>query len=145
MKRIPFILTMLVLSTAIAVVGQEKNSKLEAELIKMDKDWTAAELRGDKTAASAFVADDYWATNPDGKVVNRAQYLEALAASTDTDVADDYSVRFFGDVAVMTHRGTVTGDRNYQYRSTHVWVKRNGKWQLIAHQSGEIGAQPAKP
>jgi len=145
MKRTLFVVTMLVLASAINAVGQAKNPKLETELIKMDKDWTAAELRGDKKAAGAFVAADYWATNPDGTMSNKAQYLDALAPSTDNDVADEYSVRFFGDIAVMTHRGTVKGDRNYQYRSTHVWQKLGGKWQIVAHQSAEIAPAPAKP
>jgi hypothetical protein len=105
----------------------------------MDKDWTAAELKGDKKAASMYVADDFMETTQEGMVWNKTQYLADLQATKDTDVADDYSVRFFGnDVAVMTHRGTVKGARAFQYRSTHVWVNRGGKWQIVAHHSSEI-------
>ena len=37
-----------------------------------------------------------------------------------------------------THRVTVTGERNFQYRSTHIWMERDGRWQLVAHHSGDI-------
>lgn len=143
MKRIPFVVALLIAASAFAM-GQQKNPKLEAELIKMDKDWTAAELKGDKKAAAMYVADDFWETNQDGTMANKADYLKTLVASTDTDTADDYSVRFFGDVAIMTHRGTVKGARDFQYRSTHVWMKRGGTWQIVAHHSSEI-PPAAKP
>ena len=140
MKRILFVAAFIALASAFAF-GQQKNAKLEATLIQMDRDWTAAELRGDLKAASMYVADDFWGTQPDGSRQNKTQYLAALKASKDTDVADDYSVRFFAsDVAVMTHRGTVKGERDYQYRSTHVWVNHGGKWQIVSHHSSEVKA-----
>jgi hypothetical protein len=136
MRRISFVLALLLAASAFAM-AQQKNPKLEAELIKMDKDWTA-ELKGDQKAAAMYVADDFWATNQDGTLSNKADYLKSLAATTDTDMADDFSVRFFGDTAIMTHRGTVKGARDYQYRSTHVWMKRGGTWQIVAHHTSEI-------
>jgi len=142
MKRF-FLVAAILVAAASFAFGQAKNPKLEAELIKMDKDWTAAELKGDKKAAAMYVADDFWATNTDGTMSNKAQYTEALVATTDSDMGDDYVVRFFGDTAIMTHRGTVKGARDYQYRSTHVWMKRGGKWQIVAHHSNEFVA--AKP
>ena len=143
MKRILFVAAILMIASAFAF-GQQKNAKLEATLIQMDRDWTAAELRGDKKAASMVVADDFWGTQPDGTMQNKAQYLADIKATKDTDVADEYVVRFFApDVAVMTHRGTVTGEKPLQYRSTHIWVNRAGKWQIVAHHSSEVAAAAA--
>ena len=137
MKRVLFVIAMLAVSASFVMA--QKNAKLEVQLIQMDKDWTAAELRGDAKAAGMFVADDFWQTNPAGVFEDRAAYIKQLAASKDSDVADQYVVRFFGpDLAVMTHRGTVRGERDYQYRSTHVWANRGGKWQIVAHHSSEI-------
>ena len=117
------------------------NVNVEQELISLDKEWTAAELRGDKEFVGRVVADDYRGTNPDGTVADKAAYLAALQATTDKDTADEYAVRVFGDTAIMTHRGTVTGQENLQYRSTHVWMKRDGRWQLVAHHSSNITPQ----
>ena len=142
MKRIIFVVVLTLAASAFAT-AQQKNAKLEAELISMDRAWTAAELKGDQKTAGMYVADDFWATNTDGAMSNKADYLKTLAATTDTDVADDFSVRFFGDTAIMTHRGTVKGSRDYQYRSTHVWMKRGGTWQIVVHHTSEI-PPPAK-
>lgn len=140
MKHISFAALFLLIASCIAL-GQEKNSKLEAQLVQMDKEWTAAELRGDTKAAAAFIADDFWQTTAEGTMENKAQYVASLKASKDTDVGDDYSVRVYGNTAIMTHRGTVKGERSFQYRSTHVWMNRGGKWQIVAHHSGEIPAK----
>ena len=144
MKRIIFVIGLLLVVSSF-IIGQQKDPKLEATLIQMDKDWTAAELKGDTKAAGMFVADDFWETTQEGKVWNKAQYLADVKATKDTDVADDYSVRFFGDTAIMTHRGTVKGERDFQYRSTHVWMNRGGKWQIVAHHSSEIPASTPAP
>ena len=145
MKRIFFVVAFLLISSAFAF-GQKDTKAIEAKLIQMDRDWTAAELKGDVKTASMYVADDFWGTQPDGSRQNKTQYIADLKASKDTDVADDYVVRFFApDVAVMTHRGTVKGERDFQYRSTHVWVNRSGKWQIVAHHSSEITAAAGTP
>src|SRR5687768_16807158 len=138
MKRVLFTVVTLLIAASFAA-AQNKMSKTEMDLIQMDKDWTAAELRGDAKAVGMYIADDFWGTQPDGTLQSRAQYMSDIKASKDTDVADEYVVRMYGkDVAVMTHRGTVSGEKPVQYRSTHVWVNRGGKWQIVAHHSSEI-------
>ena len=139
---------LLILIIAIAAssiaLGQKKDTsskndnKIIAELINLDKQWTGAEQRGDKEAASRFVADDYLETLQGGRFQNKAQYLAAIKAATNKVSEDEYVVRIFGKMAIMTHRVTVTGERNFQYRSTHIWMERDGRWQLIAHHSGDI-------
>lgn len=145
MKRFFFVAAILFVASAFSF-GQQKNPKLESTLIDVDKAWTAAEIRGDKKTVSTYIADDFWGTTPDGKLQDKKQYLAGIKASKDTDVADEYVVRFFGpDLAIMTHRGTVKGENNLQYRSTHIWANRSGKWLLVAHHSSEVSAEAAKP
>jgi hypothetical protein len=117
----------------------------EQTLIALDKQWTAAELRlndDDRKTIDRVVADDYRGTTPFGQIENKAQYMATLKHSDDTDVADEYLVRFFdgGKLAVMSHRGTVNGKPTY--RSTHVWAKRGNNWQLIQNHVSNIGEPP---
>jgi hypothetical protein len=149
MKRI-FVVAVLVFAAFSLTLSQMKdknasqNGKVEAELIKLDKEWTAAELRGDKETVGRIVADDYMETITEGRVQNKTQYMADIKPSTDKNTADDYAVRVFGNMAIMTHRGTITGQRDFQYRSTHVWMKRDGRWQLIAHHGSDIPKQPTQ-
>ena len=139
------ILSAIVLVLAISSVafGQYKKGSLEDQLIQMDKAWTFAELKGDKKAAGALIADDYVGTTQRGEIENKAQYLASVVPNADMVKSDDYKVTIYGNTAIMTHRGTVSGVRNIQFRSTHIWMKRGGKWQIVAHH-GSMVAPPDK-
>ncbi|MEO8574735.1 MAG: nuclear transport factor 2 family protein [Pyrinomonadaceae bacterium] len=119
-------------------LGQYKKRSVEDKLIQLDKAWTRAELTGDKKAAAELIADDYAGTTQRGEVENKTQYLASVVPNADIVKADDYKVTIYGNTAIMTHRSTVSGVRNIQFRSTHVWMKRNGKWQIVAHHGSQI-------
>jgi hypothetical protein len=133
----------LILGISSIAVGQYKKGSVEDKLIQMDKAWTRAELTGDKKAAAALIAEDYIGTTQRGQIENKTQYLASVVPNADMVKSDDYKVRIFGNTAIMTHRGTVSGVRNIQFRSTHVWIKRGGKWQILAHH-GSLIASPDK-
>ena len=138
-----FTALILLLGSALIASAQYKKGSLEDQLIHLDKKWTHAELTGDKKAAAEFVADDYVGTTQRGAIETKAQYLSGVMPNSDMVTADDYKVTIHGKIAIMTHRATVKGVRNVQFRSTHVWMKRNGKWQIIAHH-GSLIAPPEK-
>jgi hypothetical protein len=134
-------------SSAVYAQAKPKMSDEQA-LIALDKQWTAAELRlndEDRKTIDRIVADDFTSTTPFGQIENKTQYMEGLKHTEDTDVADEYVVRFFdgGKLAVMSHRGNVNGKPTY--RSTHLWVKRGNNWQLIQNHVSNIGAPPTTP
>ena len=142
------LLAIAVTASSSIAAGQKPNTPEEQALIALDKQWTAAELRlndDDRKTISRIVADDYTGTTPFGQIENKTQYMAGLKHTEDTDVADEYVVRFFdgGKLAVMTHRGTVNGKPTY--RSTHIWVKRGNNWQLIQNHVSNIGEPPATP
>jgi hypothetical protein len=150
MKKLTSMLMLtFVVAMASANASAQKKTKMtdEQTLIALDKQWTAAELRlngDDQKTISRIVAEDYTGTTPFGQIENKAQYMAALKATTDTDVADEYIVHFFdgGKLAIMSHRGSVNGKPTY--RSTHVWVKRGSNWELLQNHVSNI-AEPTTP
>ena len=92
----------------------------------------------DKKAAEALLADDFVGTTQRGEIENKTQYLASVMPNSDMVKADDYKITIHGDIAIMTHRSTVEGVRNIQFRSTHVWMKRKGKWQIVAHHGSQV-------
>lgn len=127
-----------VIAVSSVAFGQYKKGSVEDKLIELDKAWTFAELKGDKKTAGAMVADDYVGTNQRGVVEDKTAYMASIAPNADMVKLDDFKVRVFGNTAIMTHRGTVEGVRNIKFRSTHVWMKRGGKWLIVAHHGGMI-------
>jgi hypothetical protein len=138
------VMLMFVVAMASAITSAQTKIKMtdEQTLIALDKEWTAAELRlntDDQKTITRIVAEDYTGTTPFGQIENKTQYMAALKATPDTDVADEYVVHFFngGKLAIMSHRGTVNGKATY--RSTHVWVKRGSNWELLQNHVSNIG------
>ena len=120
----------------------------EQELITLDKSWGDAGLKGDSAVLERILADDFIGNSPTGVATKAQNIAEAKTNATDitnaTYVADEYTVRFLDpNTAVMTHRAVEKGlnkgkEYNDQHRSMHVWVKRDGRWQVVASQATPI-------
>jgi ketosteroid isomerase-like protein len=140
MKR--SILAAAVLASFSAGFAQETSKAVESELISLDKSLAAAEAKGDVAAVGQILADDYVFTDQTGRTGGKAETLENIRARTaphrGSIAADNYSVRLFGETAVMTHMSRVKSaddaDAFETLQSLHVWLKRNGRWQIVAHQ-----------
>ena len=100
-------------------------------------------LAADVAELARMWTDDYTFINPQGVLVTRAQRLANFASgNTNVGVIDDepeITVRVYGDMAVVqnlsTLRGTFSGaPTDTDLRGTFVWVRRNGRWQLVTNQ-----------
>ena len=132
-------IVVLTLAMSAAAYGQQyKKGSVEDQLVQLDKAWTAAELKGDKKAAAALLGTDFVGTTQRGEIQNKTEYIAAVTANSDMVKADDYKITIHGNIAIMTHRSTVEGVRNIQFRSTHIWMKRGGKWLIVAHHGSQI-------
>lgn len=143
MIRIFFVIV-LVLGVSSFALGQYKKGSAEDQLIQLDKAWTSAELKGDKKKAGELVAEDYVGTTQRGEIEDKAKYLAGVVPNADMVKSDDYKITIYGNIAIMTHRATVEGVRNIKFRSTHIWMKRAGKWQIIAHHGSRISPPEAE-
>ena len=133
----------LILAISSIALGQYKKGSIEDQLVQLDKAWTSAELKGDKKTVEAMIADDYVGTTQRGEIEDKAKYLAGVVPNADMVKSDDYKVTVYGNTAIMTHRGTVEGVRNIQFRSTHIWMKRKGKWQIVAHHGSRVSPPDA--
>ena len=118
----------------------------ERELTQLVKDLNAAIVKPDIAFLERVLDEDYVHSRPHGNVENRAQYLEDRKnGSVDFDslVADEIKVRVYGDTAIVTYRSTAKGKDldgaiDEQRRWTRVFVRRNGRWQLVHSQGTTI-------
>jgi len=124
-------------------------TSVEQELTALDREWTQAGVKGDASILERVLADDYSGTNALGKTGTKADAIADLKSGVgglESNEADNYSVREFGDTAVMTHDGVRKGQRegkafSERYRSLHVFVKRGGRWQAVASQNMTLPQQ----
>ena len=124
------------------------SSAAEQELIKLDKEWGEAGSQGNTAVLERILADDFMGVSPTGVATKAQNIAEAKSNAPDitnaTYVADEYVVRFLNpNTAVMTHSAVGKGlnkgkEFTDKHRSMHVWVKRDGRWQVVASQATPI-------
>ena len=142
------------LTSGVTALAQPQRAGAEDELIRLDKQLAAAEAKGDGAAVEQILAPDYVLIDQTGRTGDRAHALGVMKKMRSTShqgsiETDDYKVRVYGDTAVMTHRARIKGAEGgvEQLRATHVWLRRNGRWQIISDQCTSISHPqlPAAP
>ena len=110
--------------------------------MKANEQYDAAIMGGDLPALEQLFADEFIYTSPTAEVLNKTQQMAALSSGglklTEAK-SDDVRVRIYGETAVMTGRFTARAERAgkidmIEERYTAVWVRRDGRWQLVAEQ-----------
>lgn len=105
-------------------------------LQQLNQDYIRSVQRSDIRRFDEILADDFLNSNPDGSLVDRAQFLAQIArpASISNLEADDVRVRVMGDVAIIHARTTYkTADgRAGAGRYTDVWARRQGHWLCVS-------------
>src|SRR5579859_190900 len=122
---------------AVRSFAQEKSDP--AAIRALESKWVYAYKQRQIAAVATLLADDYVITLEDGSVYGKVGFISYNAGSLRVDVAEasDLKIHMHDNIAVVTgayHEKGVLGGKPYDYhdRLTDVWMKTNGKWQLIA-------------
>ena len=135
------------------VVGIDRltaQTKPEQELIQLENDWCAADLKGDAAMLGRILAADYTAVGSRGGTDTKASSLASYkdtGSKTTACANSNLKVRIYGDAAVVT--GTVTRDgaykgvafKNRQMPFTDTFIRREGRWQAVASQATLAASQ----
>ncbi len=157
MKRVLVIAALVAVASSLAL-GQMKDKKAgqrmhqsggaEQALIELESNLAAALEKSDMVAYDRLIGDDYTFTTQDGVVRTKAEMIASYKSGDlkyESLRFDDIKVRLYGNTAVVTGRSTAKAqdkgqDISGQYRYTRVYVKRHGRWQLVATQSTRTAA-----
>ncbi|HEY5883407.1 MAG TPA: DUF4440 domain-containing protein [Pyrinomonadaceae bacterium] len=151
MKRV-CVIALLVFAASSLASGQDnsgqepKNTKIEQEIRRLEREWFDSYISGDRAAFDRIVADDVVITYGNGRVGNKSEAMVEIKTAADSSyslTSDEIQVRVYGDTAVVTGRvtekGTFNGRNvNSQSRYTDVWLRRNGRWQVVAAQNTRL-------
>ena len=153
MKKHLLIIPIVICIATALVMGQSAKQKddREGEVRKIDQAEAGAILRNDAAAAEAFYADDIVVNNPRYTVTNGKQALMALIKTGNIHYSSFFreieTVAFQGETAIVMGKETVKPDGNAPgagqtilRRYTNIWMKRDGKWLLIARHANIICA-----
>ena len=132
---------------------------IEAEILKLEREWMDAPRTKNGEAVRRVVADDAVLVYPDGSVATKADEVRTVEAGDVTmdsfESLESKVTVIDADAAFISGRSSIkngkykdpntkkTIDISGEYRFLDVYAKRDGKWQVVASQATRI-PPPAK-
>ena len=111
--------------------------------------WAESVATGDTEVLERILADDFVGVDPKGALYRREIMLRNTKDGPryfKSNQINDVNVRFYGAVAVA--QGSETWERRNGVRGqfvwTDTWLRRDGRWHIIAAQDVIVPAQPVK-
>lgn len=133
-----------------AASGKRSQKKLiEQNLRTMIENLMQAYPKQQAAVLDRILADDLAVINPDGSRGDKAGEIAGLRSGKlklESVTNDDIKVRVYGDTGVVTGRATIRGqiegrEIKDQNRYTSVFLKRRGRWQVIALHVSRVAQQ----
>ena len=104
--------------------------------------WDKAIVRKDRAAIEANMAEDFRQIDAAGNVETKRSFVDDIVSPDlriDPYTVEDFDVRVYGDVALLSGRTRMTGA--YQgkpftshYRYIDIYVRRDGEWKIVSVQ-----------
>ena len=149
-------------ATAPASPAQEKfdPAAIQAEVLRLEREWNKAGETHDVEAMRRIVADDAVLTYPDGTTGTKADEVRIAETKAITvegwEMLDPKVTVLSADSAFITGRSVIKKgtykipnrkpiDISGEYRFLDVYARRNGTWQVVASQATNVTAPPAAP
>ena len=113
--------------------------------------WDKAIVRKDRAAILANMADDFRSIDGAGTVETKPVFVDGLMdakLTIDPYTVEDFDVRLFGDVALLSGRTRMTGRFDGKpftshYRYIDIYVRKGDLWKIVSVQISPIpSAEP---
>ena len=131
----------------------QTQTKAEEEVRALERQWLDAYEKHDSQAMTKIVADDFIITFPNGTMQSKPQLLQMIANPNPTSAkmhfyTEDVKSRAYGDTVILMGRVVTEYERDgkkvkEQSRYTDTYVKRNGRWQVVASHLSNV-EEPGK-
>ena len=135
-------------NSANAAVAAQPSAEVEQEIRKLDEEWHQAHIRRDADALRKLIpAEATFASG--GALLTGDEYVKDFQESEtrfESVEVGAFRARVFGDAAVTTAVDTIKGRSkegafDEQFRRTATYVRRDGRWQLVALHVSRVGEE----
>lgn len=122
----------------------DESKQIEQDVIELSHAWMNAWIEKDEARLNQLLADDFLITSARsaGELANKSDYMQnALHGWTaNTFTYERLQVRLYEETAIVhsfaRQTATVDGkDWSGEFLLTDVWVKRDGRWQVVTRHS----------
>jgi ketosteroid isomerase-like protein len=116
------------------------------EVMNAEKQFLSAVQKSDYAALDRLLSDNLVYTHSTGVIEDKAAYLKALKSGNQKYSSIDHltpKVNVFDNTGVITGKVRMRGASkgvpfDNELLMIHVWVKQQGQWKLVAHQTTRL-------
>jgi ketosteroid isomerase-like protein len=105
-------------------------------LTALNRDFAASVQHGDVKRFEEILADDFMISNPDGSLLDKAEFLKLTAQPVAISglVPEDVKIRVLGDFAIIHARfdSRSADGKPRRGRYTDNWARRDGAWVAVS-------------
>ena len=133
------------LITILAIVAGMGMAADKADAVKAaEKAWATATVSAAEATLKQVLAEDLTYTHSTGDTDTRAVFIDNLKTGVRKYHKVDHEsmdVRLYGNAAVVTATAQIETSQKgakptpAHLRFIHMWILKNGRWQMVAHQS----------
>lgn len=114
---------------------------VKAEVIAAGLQLCDAMGADDFDTIDSILADELYYRHSNGRMDLKPSYIESLRARKRVIHFEDVDVRVYGDIALVIGGYVIestardgSNPGHVEARALQAWAKRDGRWQLVAHQ-----------
>jgi ketosteroid isomerase-like protein len=124
-----------------------------AVITELEREWVAAIVKKDVATLERLLASDFSGTSPTAHTFFKHHAISDLTSGhyvVEAMDLDEISVNVYGDAAVsftsQQEKSSYLGeDTSGHYHFTDVWIKKDGRWQVVASHGSRFDQPHAKP
>ena len=125
---------LLLLLICAAVSADDGSQAARNSLIAFDQEVDAALVKGDVPALERIYAADYEMVAVDGRISDKQERIERIRSGLDRGVwphVTERKARVYGDTGLVLSRIDLKSEHGASMRSIRVFVRHDGKWQVV--------------
>jgi len=115
------------------------SAEVLAQLTKLEKDWTEANIKGDKQTLEKILAEEYVGNDDNSRT--KRKYIDTIKPDTSVENWEvyDLTVNQTGDRAVVNgNLKEETSDETYVYDFVDTFVWRDHRWQAVTSHATRV-------
>jgi ketosteroid isomerase-like protein len=143
------VLALLASVRAAAIGGSESKSgptETIAELTRLSIAWDAAIVRKDTIEIADNMTADFREISSNGELANKNDFVQGVTSNgltIDPYTVEEFDVRLYGDVALLSGQTHMTGHAGGKSFTTHyryidIYRRIDGKWKVCSVQTTRI-------
>jgi hypothetical protein len=114
------------------------------QILQLEREWNHVYLVNDAGPLEHIIADDFLGTMPDGRRATKKDLIDEIKGPSNLASShineDDITIRYYGMTAIVngSESWTQKDGKSGRYIWTDIFVKKDGRWQVVASQDLEV-------